>query len=246
MRLDQARCQTGQQFKAFCNQNSIQLIEAPIHDHRAIGLVGRLIQTIKNRLACIKTASRNQFNLKASINSIIYQVRICRQKTINIPPFEAHFCRKAKTPLSSISSEPDPSSLTYKRNLNKKLDIKTVRWDELISEDNWDTKARSDIEIEQSKDKLSKDAIRRNNPDPTKESRVIAHPDVDRTVPRTEASIAVKLAKKKPKSKSLDGLYEVLAPRSSVIKTDAFTSVIKEPWKKLATSSSSAPSGQKR
>ena len=33
------------------SQNNIQLIEAPIHDHRAIGLVERLIQTIKNRLA---------------------------------------------------------------------------------------------------------------------------------------------------------------------------------------------------
>ena len=53
IRLDQARCQTGQQIKAFCNQNNIQLIESPLHDHRATGLVERLIQTIKNRLACI-------------------------------------------------------------------------------------------------------------------------------------------------------------------------------------------------
>ena len=38
-RLDQARCQTGQQVKTFFCQNNIQLIEAPIHDSRAIGLV---------------------------------------------------------------------------------------------------------------------------------------------------------------------------------------------------------------
>ena len=119
IRLDQARCQTGQKIKAFFNQNNIQLIAALIHDHRAIGLVERLIQTIKNRLACIKTAARNQFKLKASINSIIYQLRTCRQKTINISPFEAHFCRKAITPLSNLSTEPDPSSLTYKQILNK-------------------------------------------------------------------------------------------------------------------------------
>ena len=49
IRLDQARYQTGKQNKAYCNQNNIQLIEAPLHDHRAIGLVERLIQTIKNR-----------------------------------------------------------------------------------------------------------------------------------------------------------------------------------------------------
>ena len=128
IRLDQARCQTGQQTKAFCNQNIIQLIEAPIHDHRAIGLVERLIQTIKNCLACIKTAARNQFNLKASENSIIYQLRICRQKTINISSFEAHFGRKAITPLSNISTELIyPSSLTYKGILNTYLDMETVR-----------------------------------------------------------------------------------------------------------------------
>ena len=113
IKLDQARCQTGQQIKAFFNQNNIQLIEAAIHDHRAIGLVERLIQTINNHLACIKTAARNQFNLKASINSIIYQLRICRQNTINISPFEAHFGRKANIPLINISTDSDPSSLTY-------------------------------------------------------------------------------------------------------------------------------------
>ena len=115
IRLDQARCQTGQQIKAFYSRNNVQLIEAPIHDHRANGLVERLIQTIKNRLACIKTAAQNQFNVKASINSINYQLRICRQKTINISPFEAYFDRKANTPLSNISTTLDPSSLTYRR-----------------------------------------------------------------------------------------------------------------------------------
>ena len=191
-----------------------------------------LIQTIKNCLAFNKTVARNQFNLKASINSFIYQLRICRQKTINISPFEAHFGRKANTPLSNISTQPDPSSLTYKRILSKYLDMETVRWEELISEDKWDTEARSDIQLEQNKDKLSKDAVRRSNADPDNESRVIPHPDVGLAVPRTEASLTVKLAKKKPKSKrskkSLYGLYEVLAPGSSVIKTVAYTSVIKE------------------
>ena len=55
----------------------------------------------------------------------------------------------------------------------------------------------------------------------------------------TEASLTVKLAMKKPKSKRskkiLDGLYDVLAPGSSVIKTDAFTSVLKESGKRENT-----------
>ena len=236
IRLDQARCQTGHQIKAFCSQNNIQLIEAPIHDHRAIGLVERLIQTIKNRLACIKTAARNQFNMKASINSIIYQLRICRQKTINISPFEAHFSRKANKPLINITTKPDPKSLSYKNILNKYLDSETVRWDELITDDNWNNEERSNIEIEVNKNKLGKDATKRQTQDPNKESRLISHPDVGQPVPRTEASLEVKLAKKRPRTKrskkSLDGLYDVLAPGSSVIKTNEYTSVIKEPGKK--------------
>ena len=84
IRLDQAQCQIGQQIKTFCNQNNIHLIEAPIHDHRAIGLIERLIKTIKNQLACIKTAARIRFNLKALLNSIIYQLCMCRQKLTHL------------------------------------------------------------------------------------------------------------------------------------------------------------------
>ena len=177
--------------------------------------------------------------MKASINSIIYRLRICRQKTINISPFESHFGRKANTPLSNISTEPDPNSLTHKRILNNYLDLETVRWEELISEENWDVDPRSNTEMEHNRDKLSKDATRRKNANPEKESRWITHPDDGLPVLRTETSLSVKLAKKKPRTKrskkSLDGLYEVLAPSSSVVKTDAYTSVIKIPSKREVT-----------
>ena len=156
--------------------------------------------------------------MKASINSIIYQLRICRQNTINVSPFEAQFCRKANTPLSKISTKTDPSSLTYKNTLNEYLDLETVRWEELISEENWDNEERSDTELELNRDRLSKDAGKRKNEDPNKESRVIPHPEVGLLVPRTEASLEIKIAKKRPRTKrskkNLDGLYDVLAPGS--------------------------------
>ena len=65
IRLEQAKYQIGQKIKAFCNCNNIQIVEAPINDHRAIGLVERLIQAIKSCLVCIKIPARNNFNLKA-------------------------------------------------------------------------------------------------------------------------------------------------------------------------------------
>ena len=79
--------------------------------------------------------------------------------------------------------------------------------------------------MEVNKDKLGKEAMKRQKEDPNKESRLISHPDVGQSIPRTESSLEVKLAKKRPRTKrskkSLDGLYDVLAPGSSVIKTNA-------------------------
>ena len=111
--------------------------------------------------------------------------------------------------------------------------------EELISEENLDVEARSDTELEHNRDKLSKVSARRKNADPEKEYRLITHPDVGLPVPWTETSKSVKLAKKKPRTKrskkSLDGLYEVFAPGFSVVKTDAYTSAIKEPGKREVT-----------
>ena len=76
IRLDQAKCLVGNQVKTFCNKNNIEIIEAPVNDHRAIGLVERLIQTIKNRLACIKEEelSTRAFHVKHALKIIIHQL----------------------------------------------------------------------------------------------------------------------------------------------------------------------------
>ena len=93
IRLDQAKCLFGNQVKTFCNKNNIDIIEAPVNDHRAIGLVERLIQTTKNGLACIKEekSSANAFHVKHALKIIIHQLQICKQRTTKISPFEAHF-----------------------------------------------------------------------------------------------------------------------------------------------------------
>ena len=74
IRLDQAKCLVGNQVKNFCNKNNIENIEAPVNDHHAHGLVERLIQTIKNRLACIKEekSTNNSFYVKYALSSIIH------------------------------------------------------------------------------------------------------------------------------------------------------------------------------
>ena len=65
------------------------------------------------------------------------------------------------------------------------------------------------------------------------EQRLIWSEGVSRPIPCSERSIQVKLARKihdsRRQKKSLDRLYEVLAPGSTVCKVSPTTSVIKEP-----------------
>ena len=71
-RLDQAKCFVGNQVKTFSNKNNIDIIEAPVNDHRAIGLVERFIQTIKNRLAYIKEEKSSTKNrLRRPIDQLL-------------------------------------------------------------------------------------------------------------------------------------------------------------------------------
>ena len=60
---------------------------------------------------------------------------------------------------------------------------------------------------------------------------------ISRPIPRTEKSAQVKIARKfnaiKHQMRNLDGLYEVLAPGSTVGKISPTTSIIKEPKKPL-------------
>ena len=65
------------------------------------------------------------------------------------------------------------------------------------------------------------------------EERLIWSEGVERPIPCSERSIQFKIARKIHESqrqkKNLDGLYEVLAPRSTVCKISPTTSVLKKP-----------------
>ena len=54
IRADQGSCFRSKIFEEWCDDKNIEFIKAPVDDHRAIGLVERTVQTIRNRLACLK------------------------------------------------------------------------------------------------------------------------------------------------------------------------------------------------
>ena len=236
IRLDQARCFTGKKFEIFCTENNITPIYAPANDHRAIGLVERIIQTIKRQLSCMKSHLNKKFNLETSLKAIIQQLRISKQKKINITPFEAHFGRRCNTPISNITTKFDSKNLNYNAIINYYLDEDTIPGRSYLTEEQWaDTALCSDTEIERvicAATTLARNEQEKRNDG---EERFISSDAVCNPIPCSERSVHVKLARKLHKNqrqkKNLDGLYEVLAPGSTVCKVSPTASVIKEPHK---------------
>ena len=233
IRLDQVTCLVGKQVTNYCNENNINILDAPVGDHRAIGLVERMIQTIKRRLSCMKAENKDTFSTSKVIKQIVSDLRLTKQKTTKITPFEAHFGRPANTPLRNISTLPSSLNLTYEKNVNHYLDAETVSAEDLLDEAGWISANRSDIAIEQKMCQASLDAGQRYRELENKESRFITHPKITDPIPRTEQSLKVKLAQKLPNKKrakrQLAGLYEVLKPGSFVTKLTPTTTIINEP-----------------
>ena len=140
----------GKQVTSYCNANNIDILEAPVGDHRTIGLVERMIQTIKRRLSCMKAENKEFFATSIAFKQIISDLRLTKQKTTNITTFDALFGRPANTPLKNISTVPSSLNLTYEKNFNHHLDADAVPADDFFDELRWINPNRSDLEIEKS------------------------------------------------------------------------------------------------
>ena len=91
--------------KSSAKKKNIKLIFSPTHDHRASGMVERLIQTLKRRLATmnIDPIWDNTANAE-KISEKIESIRIIPNRVTKNPPFQAHFGRP-KSPNYPISSQ---------------------------------------------------------------------------------------------------------------------------------------------
>ena len=115
-------------------------------------------------------------------------------------------------------------------------DEDTIPGRSYLTDEQWaDTALCSDTEIERAicaaSTRARTEQAKRNDG----EDRFITPEVVYRAIPCSERSVQVKLARKihenQRQKKNLDGLYEVLAPGSTVCKISPTTSVIKEPYK---------------
>ena len=231
IRMDQARCQTGNVEKEFCNRNNIKIIFAPANDHRSIGLVERLIQTVKRRLGCIKLdPNQRPFNIKQSLRQIAQELRICRKKAANISPFEAHFGRPVNTPITNLTSCVDSRNLKWPNTKSDYLDDNIMGNDELISDERWIQETLdSDEEVKLSKQRLLSAALNDKGEIP----RTFRMAPQTPLQPLAENSKELKLVRKTlaatRSKKQLQGLYEDIPEGAALVKTSGFTMIIKYP-----------------
>ena len=72
LRCDQAQTFRAKKLQFFCRLNHLKLLFAPVNGHRAIGVVERMIQTIKRRLAVIRIdPSNTAYKLASDVAEII-------------------------------------------------------------------------------------------------------------------------------------------------------------------------------
>ena len=114
IRCDQVQAFKSRQFEIFCNNHNKKLIPAPAVDHRANGMIERLIQTIKRRLSVLNNDPKwPKITLADKIAEIIQEIKIIPNSTTKISPFTAHFRRKHNTPISNITTQTSTKNLSY-------------------------------------------------------------------------------------------------------------------------------------
>ena len=176
---------------------------------------------------------KDKFSSSSSIKSLISDLRLTKQKITKITPFEAHFDRSANTPLTNIGTAPSSLNLTYEKIINYYLNADTVPAEEFLDDAGLVNLDRNDLEIEKKMCAAQQDAGHGYRDSTEKESRFIVQPKLTNPIPRTEASLKVKLARKLPHKKrtkkQLGGLYEVLKPGAYVTKSSPTTTIISEP-----------------
>ena len=96
-------------------------------DHRAIGVVERMIQAIKRRLAVMKIDQYNTpFKLASVVAEKIKTLRITPNGVTKTSPFEAHMGTKPNTPLSNIATNSSPNNLNWESAKHAWLDRKNL------------------------------------------------------------------------------------------------------------------------
>ena len=149
IRCDQTQAFKSRQFEIYCKNNNIKLILAPVGNHRATGMIERLIQTIKRRLLVLNMDTNwSHVTLADKVAEIIQEIKLIPNTTTKIAPYTAHFGRKINTQLSNIITKPSENNLTYNNIKNFYLDKKRgLKQPMLNAESIWNIETELELDI---------------------------------------------------------------------------------------------------
>ena len=119
-------------------------------------IVERLIQNVEQQLRRFKLDEDESYlNVKELIHQFDGQLQNCKQKTIQISPFEAHHGRKPNTDLSILISSPSHNNLSRQNVKKYCLDLKTIGKEVLIIDEAWYYEAiLSDNEVQKKMEEI--------------------------------------------------------------------------------------------
>ena len=95
-------------------EHNIKVIFRTVGDHRATGLVERLIRTIQERLL-VMAQERPKPSLESALLKIIKCLRTVTQQSLNCSPFEAHFGRSPNTIWNNLVKSPSSNNLDWNK-----------------------------------------------------------------------------------------------------------------------------------
>ena len=148
IRCDQAQGFRAKKFMIYCKSKNIKLIFALVDDHRSMGMVERLIRTLKTRLSIMKINKNNTpYKLASDVAELIKTLRITPHATTKITPFEAHYGRKPNTPLTNICTTPKISTLSWENTKLLCLDEKILTKSALTPEAIWNRDINSEDKL---------------------------------------------------------------------------------------------------
>ena len=148
-RPDQAQAFKSRAIEIYCKEINLKLIFSPTHDHRASGMVERLIQTLKRRLATMNTDPIwDNTTIAEKITEIIESIRLIPNRIPQIPPFQAHFGRPKNTELSNILTTPNTKNLSYNNIKSFYLDKRLLQNPSLTPAAIWDRDTNSEANLD--------------------------------------------------------------------------------------------------
>ena len=116
IRTDQRSGFISKEDTEFCHEHNMKVIFSPVGDHRATGLVERLIRAIKERLLVI-AQDHPKPSLESASLKIIKCQRAVTKQSLNCSPFEAHFGRSLNTIWHNLVKSPSSNNLDWNKTL---------------------------------------------------------------------------------------------------------------------------------